>query len=338
MDNRVNRNLSPSLARIQSLASKVAPSHSETITDKKENISQAHEPRLSIAGAGETQDLSTEPKDSAKNTFQPPPPTAKHHTSTPASARMAPWIIASITLTLALFSGNYAWHTQQQVETLSLRLEQLEAQTITSPTTGQQESNDNLVKTEQALLTFKQTQGQQTSTISALQNDFATDAEQTNSRLIALEDSLAGLTSQAAALHQEAATNRIEKGPSLAQSIDSKNSTATAIETTHGKTGLDSKNGSSKNADSEKIEVADSTSAKNWSINIASFSDPNAASSIHKKVQKIADTASITPITVNGKTLYRIRAEGYGSREGAEHEALTLQTQLGLSGLWVSRD
>ena len=216
---------------------------------------------------------------------------------------------------------------------MSLRLEQLEAQTITSPTTGQQESNDNLVKTEQALLTFKQTQGQQTSTISALQNDFATDAEQTNSRLIALEDSLADLTSQAAALHQKATTNRIEKEPSLAQSIDSKSSTATAIETTHGETGLDS-----KNVGSEKIEVADSTSAKNWSINIASFSDPNAASSIHKKVQKIADTASITPITVNGKTLYRIRAEGYGSREGAEHEALTLQTQLGLSGLWVSRD
>ena len=328
MDNRVNRNLSPSLARIQSLASKVAPSHSETITEKKEGISQAREPRLSIDGPGETQDLSAEPKDSAKNTFQPPPPTAKHHTSTPASARMAPWIIASITLTLALFSGNYAWHTQQQVETLSLRLEQLEAQTITSPTTDLQERNDSLVKTEQALLTFKQTQGQQTSTISALQNDFATDAEQTNSRLIALEDSLADLTSQAAALHQEAATNRIEKEPSLAQGIDSKSSTAAVIETTQGETDNDSK----------KAEVADSVSAKNWSINIASFSDPSAASSIHKKVQKIADTASITPITVNGKTLYRIRAEGYGSREGAEHEALTLQTQLGLSGLWVSRD
>ena len=330
MEHRVNRNLSPSLARIQSLASQAAPSHSETSADKKEGISQVHEPRLAIARPGEAQDLPAEPKDSAQNIFQPPPPTTKHPTSTPVSARIAPWIIASITLTLALFSGNYAWHTQQQVETLSLRLEQLEAQTITSPTTGQQESNDNLVETEQALLTFKQTQGQHTSTISALQNDFETDTEQTNSRLIELEDNLASLTSQVqtAALHQEATTNRIEKEPSLAQGIDSKSSTAAVIETTQGET----------NNDSKKVEVADSASAKNWSINIASFSDPSAASSIHKKVQQIADTASITPITVNGKTLYRIRAEGYDSRGGAEREAQALQTQLSLSGLWVSRD
>ena len=333
--NRINRNLSPSLARIQALAAEVAPSHSETTTDKKESTPLTSEPKLATARPGEAQHLSAKPTGSARNTFQPPPPTAKHHTSVSASTRITPWIIASITLTLALFSGNYAWHTQQQVETLSLRLEQLETQTITSPSTDLQESNDNLVKTEQALLTLKQTQGQQASTISALQNDFATDAEQTYSRLITLEDNLAGLTSQiqAAPLHQEETPNRIEKKRPLTQSNDSISATETAIETAHSKTV-----GDSENAGSENIGVTDSASVKSWSINIASFSDPKAASNIHEKVQKIADTASIKPITVNGKTLYRIRAKGYGSWEGAEHEALTLQTQLGLSGLWVSRD
>ena len=335
LENRVNRNLSPSLARIQALASEVAPSHSETTADKKEGTPQAHESKFAITRLSEVKDLPAKPKDSAPNTFQSPPPTAQHHTPASGSTRITPWIIASITLTLALFSGNYAWHTQQQVETLSLRLEQLETQTITSPSASLQESNDNLVTIEQALLTLKQTQEQQASTISALQNNFATDTEQTESRLIALKDDLAGLTSQAqvASLHQEASPSGIEKEPPLTPSSDSKNTTGITITTAHGERDGVSKNGGSKN-----IEIADSASAKKWNITIASFSDPSAASSIQKKVQKIADTASITPITVNGKTLYRIRAEGYDSREGAEHEALTLQTQLGLSGLWVSRD
>ena len=334
-ENRVNRNLSPSLARIQTLACEAAPSHSETTADKKEGIPQAHEPKFAITRPSEAKDLPAEPKGSAPNTFQSPSPTAQHHTPASGSTQITPWIIASITLTLALFSGNYAWRTQQQVETLSLRLEQLETQTITSPSTGLQESNDNLVKIEQALLTLKQTQGQQASTISVLQNNFTTGTEQTQSRLIALKDDLAGLTSQAqlALLHQEAPPVGIGKEPSLTQISESKNAAGTTITTANGERDGVSKNGGSKN-----VAIADNASTKKWSINIASFSDPSAASSVHQKVQKIADTASITPVMVNGKTLYRIRAEGYGSREGAEHEALTLQTQLGLSGLWVSRD
>ncbi len=329
MENRVNRNLSPSLARIQTLAAKVAPSNSETTTDKKGSMLQASEPKLATARPGEAQHLPTESTNSTRNTFQPPPPTANHHTPASASARITPWIIASITLTLALFSGNYAWHTQQQVETLGLRLEQLEAQTTTLPATGLQESNDNLVKTEQALLTLKQAQGQQAITISALQNNFAIDTEQTSSRFTTLEDSLADLINQAqaAALQQEAALNQAKKEALLTQS-----STKTAIETTHGETDGDSKNAASKN-----MEAANNNTAK-WSINIASFSDHGAANQSYDKVRNIVDQASIKPIKVNGKTLYRIRAESYSSRAQAEHEALTLQTQLGLSGLWVSRD
>jgi len=334
MENRINRNLSPSLARIQALAAKVVPSHSNT-TDKKEDAPLTSAPKLSTVRPGEAQHLSTEPTSSARNTFHSPPPTANHHTSASASARITPWIIASITLTLALFSGNYAWHTQQQVETLSLRLEQLEAHTLTPPVTGLQESNDNFANTEQTLLTLKQAQGQQAVTISVLQNDFAIDTEQTSSRFTTLEESLADLISQgqAAALHQEATLNQATKEALLTQSIDSESRTETTLETIHGETGNDSKTAESKN-----IEVADSATTKNWSINIASFSDHGAAKQGYEKVLNIVDKASIKPITVNGKTLYRIRAENYGSRAQAEHEALTLQTKLGLSGLWVSRD
>lgn len=327
MANKVNRNLSPSLARIQNLKPKAVPSHNESTTDKNDNISSAPEPRPGAARADVTQGLSAGSTSNAQNIFQPPPTEVKHHTPA-SSVAIAPWIIASITLTLALFSGNYAWQTQKQVETLSLRLEQLETQTTTPPTTELQEGNGNAVKTEQALLNLKLTQDQQASKISALQNDFAADTELTNSRLKTLEDNITNLANQA-----QAASLHIEKETSLTQRIDSKRNTARTIDKAHGE--MDS---NSKNESLENTEAIDSARVKKWSINIASFSDPNTANSIYKKVQKVATSASKKPITVNGKTLYRIRAEGYDSRGDAEQEALTLQARLGLSGLWVSRD
>ena len=284
MANKVNRNLSPSLARIQNLKSKAVPSHNESTTDINDNISSAPEPRPGAARANVTQGLSDGSTSNAQNIFQPPPTEVKHHTPA-SSVAIAPWIIASITLTLALFSGNYTWQTQKQVETLGLRLEQLETQTISPPTTELQEGNGNAVKTEQALLNLKLTQDQQASKISALQNDFAADTELTNSRLIKLEDNVTNLANQAqaASLHQASSLNRIEKETSLTQRIDSKRNTATTIEKAHGE--MDS---NSKNESLENTEAIDSAIAKKWSINIASFSDPNTANSINKKVQKVA--------------------------------------------------
>jgi len=187
---------------------------------------------------------------------------------------------------------------------------------VTLPVADLLDNSDTIAKTEQALLSLSETQGQLATTVTTLQSSIETDTEQAASRLTALEDTLAGLSLQM----QEAARSKEENKAPIAQ--------ITETETANSETVNDSK----------ATGATDNSAVVNWFINIASFSDPSAASSIHEKVRKIADTASIKPITVNGKTLYRIRAEGYDSREGAEHEAQALQTQLGLSGLWVSRD
>jgi len=238
--------------------------------------------------------------------------------------RITPWVIASITLTLALFSGNYAWHTQQQVEKLNLRIDQLEVKTSPHPTTGLLETPDKLAKTAQQLLTLTQTQGQQATTISTLKNEFTTETEQTSSRLTTLEDGLAGLLSQT----QEPAHKKTVKKPLIAPASDNESHSQAAAETTHDKT-----DGNAKNT-----ELADSDLTKNWIINIASFSDTKAANETYAKVLNIVDKASIKAIIIKGKTVYRVRAESYSSLAKAEREALALQTQLGLSGLWISPD
>lgn len=313
MENRINRNLSPSLARIQALTAKVTPSHSEATTDKKKGTPRPSEPKLATANPGETQQLPAEPTGSASNTFQSPPPTAKHHTTVSASPRITPWIIASITLTLALFSGNYAWQTHQQVEILNLRLEKLETETATTPATSLPVGNDNFAKTEQALLTLNQTQEQVATSVTTLKNTLTADTELASSRLTTLENALASLSNQV----KEVAHSAEERKALLVEAAEKKSTEQTSADLANSGT---------------------SGAVENWFINIATFSDPRAASNIHGKVQKIADSASIKPITINGKTLYRIRADGYKSRGDAEDKAQVLQIQLDLSGLWVSHD
>lgn len=317
-ENKVNRNLSPSFAKIQAQLSQTPPEdmlHTDIESLAMESTQHANKPRQSAPSHTRIHHTATDHSGPEEGTEPATPLTSLPQSNSPDtnSIRIAPWVIASITLTLALFSGNYAWHTQQDLEKLNARLEQLETQLMAPPVTDLLDSNDTTAKTEQELLSLSEAQEQLTSTVSTLQNALETDAKQATARLTALEDTLADLNLQV----QDSVLSKKEDNAQMAQA-------KTAI---------------SKIAnDSKTISAIDNSVTANWFITIASFSDPNAASSIQKKVQKIADTASITPITVNGKTLYRIRAEGYNSREGAEHEALTLQTQLGLSGLWVSRD
>jgi len=319
IEERINRNLSPSLARIQALAAKVSPPSGQTTPDESTRKADPGKPNPARPNPRKIQRLPTELTGSSRKILQPSSPPAQNHRSVPASAGITPWLIASITLTLALFSGNYAWHTQQQVEALNLRLDQLETQTAILPATSLQESDDSFAKTEQALLTLKETQGLLNTTISTLQHEFTTNAEQTSSRLEMLETNLDEWINQA----QKAGDT-----PPEAQSINNENSTAAAVAATSRETGNRSKG----------IESSDKPATASWLINIASFSDPRAANESYEKVLRIVDKASIKPTTINGKTVYRVRAENYSSRAKAEREALALQTQLGLSGLWVSRD
>ncbi len=324
IEKRINRNLSPSLARIQALAAKVSPPNSQAATGESVHKAAPDKTDQARPSPGGAQHLATEQTGNSRKILQPPPPIAKQPSSVPASTGITPWLIASITLTLALFSGNYAWHTQQQVEALNLRLDQLEAQTATLPALGLQESNDSFAKTEQQLFTLKETQGQLNTTISTLQSELAADAEQTGSRLETLETNLEELISQA----HKAAIKKSGNKPPEAQSINNESRTAATVATTNNETSNSSKG----------IESTEGPATGSWLINIASFSDPRAANGSYEKVLKIVDKASVKPMTINGKTVYRVRAESYRSLAQAEREALALQTQLGLSGLWVSRD
>lgn len=314
------------MARLQALAAKVAPTSDNASTDENGARPDASKPTEATPSPDKLQHPPRELRSSPTKILQSPPPTAKAHRPVSVGTRITPWLIASITLTLALFSGNYAWHTQQQVEKVNLRLDQLETQITTAPTTSLSESNDDFANTEQELLALQQTQGQLKTTVSTLQNALAADTEQMRSRLVTLEDNLAEVISQAqlASLDQtETLDNRKEKPPGT-QSI----SPTAAKEASIGET---------KNNAIPDTTAANSAEA-NWFINIASFSDPRTANESYEKVLKIVDKASIKPMSINGKTVYRVRAESYSSLAKAEREVLALQAQLGLSGLWVSRD
>jgi len=322
-NNKVNRNLSAAFARIQAKVNQTPPPEVQLPADEgrsgKKSTPDASEPRQSPPQPTKIHQTATNQPAREDNTQTATPLTAPLQPSSPRSPsananRITPWIIASITLTLALFSGNYAWHTQQDLEKLNLRLQQLEAQTVAPTVVDLPNNSETVAKTKQELLSLSEAQGQLASTVNTLQSTLEIGTEQAASRLTALEDTLAELS-----LQMKETAHSKEENEALVAKL-----TATA---------------SSEIAnDINTTDAIDNSATTNWFINIASFSDPGAASNIHKKVQKITDTTSIEPITVNGKTLYRIRAEGYDSREGAERQAQTLQTQLGLSGLWVSRD
>ncbi|PCJ35215.1 MAG: hypothetical protein COA75_11330 [Cellvibrionales bacterium] len=321
--NKVNRNLSPSFAKIQALGNKPPPINIKTSVSEEESRPRTDETKLASL---KTHHTATDNNAAGE---QPPflaiPSTSETRLPSPANpARLTPWIIASITLTMALFSGNYAWDTQQKVDKLSHRLEILETRPTPPEVVNLPGNSDTLARTEQEILTLSHSQEQLSTAIEALQNTSTTDIEQASSRLTTLEAALADLNSK---VKNAELNNEINQAPVIRTDASQPN-TKISNETKDGKV---------------IVALADNNAANNsavesWFINIASFSDAKTANSIFEKAHKIEAKTSIQPITVNGKTLYRIRADGFTSREKAEQQAQDLQTQLGLTGLWISRD
>ena len=316
-DNKVNQNLSPSLARIHNRAA-TTPVNSQINTEKK---SKATAP---VNEPNPARPTTARPQHLASNTGKAPQILSPAAISSPQvssnSARIAPWLIASITLTLALFSGNYAWHTQQQVEKMNARLQRLEAAPVKSAT-YLPESSEQLAKAEGELQNLNLAQKQLASTLTALQNRLTNTSGLASSRLVTLESELAKLSAlMPSALAQESSSTQAEHQAALAQGEANTATTRTTDDSAI-------KSGPKSNDAREY-----------WFINIASFSDTSAANNSYEKVLKIADKASVKPLTINGKTLYRVRAEGYSSLQAAENEAQVLQARLGLSGLWISRN
>jgi len=324
-ENRVNRNLSPSFARIQALGKKPPPANIKTSVSEEESRPRTDETKLTPAplkthhaaadnkAASEQQPFLV--RSSASETGLPSPTNP---------ARLTPWIIASITLTLALFSGNYAWDTQQKVDKLSQRLELLEARPTPPEVVNLPGNSDTPARTEQEFLTLSHSQEQLSTAIEALQSTSTTDTEQANSRLTTLESALADLNSKL----KKAELRNEPNNTQAAQTVASLPNIKAPIKTKSDKAPV---------ALTDSTVAADNSASESWFINIASFSDAKTANSTFEKAHNIEAKTSIQPITVNGKTLYRIRADGFTSREKAEQQAQGLQAQLGLTGLWISR-
>jgi len=326
MGNKVNRNLSPSLAQIQTQATKAPPLTNEASTDEISRIPRPNEPKLATPSPASTQHRPTEPAGGDRTTPRATqPPASQHITSPPSSTQITPWIIASITLTLALFSGNYAWDTQQKVDKLSQRLELLEARPTPPEVVNLPGNSDTLARTEQELLTLSHSQKQLSTAIEALQSTSTTDTEQANSRLTTVEAALADLNNKV----KKAELSNEPNYTQAAQIVASQPDTKAPFETKSDKAPV---------ALTDSTAAADNSAAESWFINIASFSDAKTANSAFEKALEVEAKTSIQPITVNGKTLYRIRANGFTTREKAEQQAQGLQAQLGLTGLWISRD
>ncbi len=297
--NKVNRNLNPALIKIQELETERIAASAKTSrlkqTGIKNNSQYQPEPGLT-----ESTSAPSLPANQKPNTLTTALPTSNQPPPSSSSARIVPWLIASITLTLALFSGNYAWNVQQQVEKLNLRLEQIEEKSSTAPITNHQETSEKLATVEKEVLALTLIQQQLRSSNETQQAVFNIDTEQTNQRLTDIETAFANFTRETS---KPLASQSVKHEPRIEPAID-------------------------------KPVIA----KENWFINIASFSDRNAANNIYQKALKITEKASIKPIVINGRTLYRIRANGYNSQTGAEDEAQRLQKRLNLSGLWVSQN
>ncbi len=75
-----------------------------------------------------------------------------------------------------------------------------------------------------------------------------------------------------------------------------------------------------------------------WFINIASFSKQNSARELQSKLLSLDRKATIEPVNLQGKAVYRLRITGLPDKKTAEAEALRLQKELNLSGFWIAKD
>lgn len=314
---RVNRNLSPSLANIR-IAPDTTPNRVAQNRDGQTDAN-AHKQPANISDSpaskkaqAESTHLPIENGDAIKNPSLTPART-QNRAATPI--RMTPWIIACVTLTLALFSANYAWQIQQQVEDLALRFQQLETPLPAGEglTEAQQRTQSKLSTLEAKFQAVITTQAEQQTSIDA-------NRAQLEQGLAELQETQASLSTTLEAIKTEHENQAITKKALLSDQA----SRPSPISQSSQETAL--------SLDTNRAHP------KSWFINVASFSNQNTANKLAQKIRTAGFNAAVTPIKINNKTLYRIRASAYHSRDEAERQAQDLQSKLKLTGLWVSKE
>jgi cell division septation protein DedD len=84
-------------------------------------------------------------------------------------------------------------------------------------------------------------------------------------------------------------------------------------------------------------KTAAASTGGNWFVNFSSYSQRAAADSWAAKLKPSAGRAVVTTGSKDGKTIYRVRVIGLANRESAQKLAGQLETQYGLSKLWVGQ-
>ena len=77
--------------------------------------------------------------------------------------------------------------------------------------------------------------------------------------------------------------------------------------------------------------------AGTWFINIQTFSKQTDAAKLAASLFDSPENIQVQSVSVNGKTLYRVRAEGYADKAEADAAGETLVRDFGLSKPWIGR-
>ena len=77
--------------------------------------------------------------------------------------------------------------------------------------------------------------------------------------------------------------------------------------------------------------------AGTWFINIQTFSKQTDAANLAESLSDSPENIQVQSVSVNGKTLYRVRAEGYADKAEADAAAEALAQDFGLSKPWIGR-
>jgi septal ring-binding cell division protein DamX len=77
--------------------------------------------------------------------------------------------------------------------------------------------------------------------------------------------------------------------------------------------------------------------AGTWFINIQTFSKQSDAASLAERLSGSPENIQVQSVSINGKTLYRVRAEGYADKAEADAAGEALARDFGLSKPWIGR-
>jgi cell division septation protein DedD len=92
-----------------------------------------------------------------------------------------------------------------------------------------------------------------------------------------------------------------------------------------------------KKAPAPSAKPAPASASGDWFVNFSSYTQREAAQSWAAKLRPAAGNVQISEFNKDGRTYYRVRVVGLGSREVAQKAAAQLEKSHGVSKLWIGK-